>query len=379
MLSTYSDCLFLAFHRLTMAHKKHKNRKISRIPSRQVKNQPPGTVIYTGKKTTLNAALDIIDYSQDFFRRVQTKELQDAFEFEETSHVTWINVNGLNDTNTIVALSNHFGLHPLIQEDIVAIHQRPKIEEYDEYLFIVFKMLEYSKEGELSTEHFSLVLGKDYVLTFQEAENEMFSELKDRIEQKRGKIRGAGPDFLAFSILDVAVDNYFAAIEFLMNKIDLLEDKLLDQEEDSQIPIEIQTLKREILQVRRAVLPLREVVNRWEKMESPLVAPKTYKYIRDLYDNVIQVSEYIETHRDLIWGLMDMYLTTLNNKMNEVMKVLTIMASIFIPLTFLTGLYGMNFDNMPELHWKYSYYVILGLMVIIVSFLIWYFRKKKWF
>lgn len=362
-----------------MSNNKRKKQKIQKIQPRRAKNQPPGTVTYTGKKIELKTKLEIIDYSKEFYERFQTNELHDALRYEDESHVTWININGLSDTEAIMSLSNHFELHPLIQEDIVAIHQRPKIDEYDDYIFIVFKMLEYNQEGEFSTEHISLVLGKDYVLTFQEAERDVFEELRERIEQGRGRIRSAGSDYLAFSILDAVVDNYFTTIEFLMNKLDILEDKLLDQEEDATIPLEIQELKREILKMRRVVYPLREVISRFEKMDSELIVPRTYKYIRDLYDSIVQVNESIETHRDLIWGLMDMYLTTINNKMNEVMKVLTIMASIFIPLTFLTGIYGMNFDNMPELHWRYSYYAVLGLMVVIISFLIWYFKRKKWF
>lgn len=361
------------------SNRKSKNPKRQKIQPRRAKNLSPGTVSYTGKKTELETQLDIIDYSKEDFQRFQTKSLVEAFKFEDETHVTWINVNGLSDTESIVTLGNYFELHPLIQEDIVRTQQRPKIDEYDNYIFIVFKMLEYDKDGNLFTEHVSLVLGKDYVLTFQEAESDVFDEIRERLEQGRGRIRNAGADYLTFSILDAVVDNYFSVIEFLMNKIDLLEDKLFDQEEDDNIPVEIQELKREILKIRRAVFPLREVINRLEKIENPLIESRTRKYVRDLYDHVIQVSESVESHRDLIWSLMDMYLTTLNNKMNEVMKVLTIMASIFIPLTFLTGIYGMNFDNMPELHYKYSYYIVLGLMVVIISFLIWYFKKKKWF
>jgi magnesium transporter len=238
-------------------------------------------------------------------------------------------------------------------------------------------MLHYDNE-QLTNEHISMVMGKDYVLTFQEAEGDVFSDLRERLEHGKGRIRGAGSDYLMFAILDAVVDNYFTVVEFLSNKVELLEDKLFDNKEDPNITEEIQELKKEILKIRKAVVPLREVINRLEKIESPLIEGRTNKYIRDLYDHIIQVNESVEIYREMIWGLMDMYMTTISNKMNEVMKVLTIMASIFIPLTFLAGIYGMNFDNMPELHYKYSYFYLLGVMVLVFLGMIWYFKRKKW-
>ena len=284
----------------------------------------------------------------------------------------------MGNTNDIVTLGNHFELHPLIQEDIVTTHQRPKIDEYDDYLFIVFKMLHYNESERLINEHVSMVMGKDYVLTFQEAEGDVFGDLRERLEHGKGRIRGAAADYLMFTILDAVVDNYFTVIEFLSNKIEILEDKLFDDKEDENITQEIQDMKKEILKIRRAVLPLREVVNRLEKIETPLIEERTNKYISDLYDHIIQVNESVEIYRDMIWGLMDMYMTTISNKMNEVMKVLTIMASIFIPLTFMAGIYGMNFDYMPELHLKYGYFYLWGAMILVFFGLLWYFKRKKW-
>src|SRR5690606_23657448 len=286
--------------------------------------------------------------------------------------------NGLGNTDDIVALGNHFELHPLIQEDIVTTHQRPKIDEYDDFLFIVFKMLHYNDDERLINEHVSMVLGKDYVLTFQEAEGDVFGDLRERLEHGKGRIRGAAADYLMFAILDAVVDNYFTVIEFLSNKIEILEDRLFDDKENGQTIQEIQDLKKEILKIRRAVMPLREVVNRLEKIENPLIRPRTHKYISDLYDHIIQVNESVEIYREMIWGLMDMYMTTISNKMNEVMKVLTIMASIFIPLTFLARIYGMNFDYIPELHLRYGYFYLWGVMILVFFGLLWYFKRKKW-
>lgn len=361
-----------------MAARKRKKPQTTKIQPKRAKNLAPGTVAYIGKKTTTVTELDIIDYSEERFDRFETNNIHDAFKYEDSTNITWINVNGLSNADDIVTLGNHFDLHPLIQEDIVSTNQRPKIDEYEEYLFIVFKMLHYDEAEQLTTEHVSMVMGKDYVLTFQEAEGDVFNDLRERLEHGKGRIRGAGADYLMFAILDAIVDNYFMVIEFLSNKVEILEDKLFDDKEDPNIAEEIQDLKKEILKIRKAVLPLREVVNRLEKIESSLIEERTNKYIRDLYDHIIQVNESVEIYREMIWSLMDMYMTTISNKMNEVMKVLTIMASIFIPLTFMAGIYGMNFDHMPELHFRYGYYYLWGVMILVFLGMIWYFKRKKW-
>ncbi|HLW31764.1 MAG TPA: magnesium/cobalt transporter CorA [Aequorivita sp.] len=360
-----------------MAGKGKRNPTEKKQP-RKARNLSPGTVKYIGRKTATVTTLDIIDYSKEHYERFESQDIKDAFKYEDASHITWINVNGLNNVEDIVTLGNHFDLHPLIQEDIVTTHQRPKIEEYEGYLFLVFKMLHYNKKEHLVKEHVSMVMGKDYVLTFQEAEGDVFNDLRERLEHAKGRIRGSGADYLMFAILDAVVDNYFEVAEFLSHKIELLEDRLFDDKEES-IPKEIQELKKEVLRIRKAILPLREVINRLEKIENPLIEERTNKYIRDLYDHIIQVNESMETYREMIWGLMDMYMTTISNKMNEVMKVLTIMASIFIPLTFLAGIYGMNFDNMPELHLKHGYFYLLGIMAVVIIGMVWYFKRKRWF
>lgn len=361
-----------------MSAKRKRKVPVTKIEPRRARNLSPGTVAYIGKKSTTKTKLDIIDFSKEEFERFETHNIEEVFKYEDSPRVTWINVNGLNNTEDIITLGNHFELHPLIQEDIVTTNQRPKIDEYEEYLFIVFKMLHYDENEQLTNEHVSMVMGKDYVVTFQESEGDVFGEVRDRIEHAKGRIRGSGSDYLMFSILDAVVDNYFTVVEFLSNKLELLEDKLFDSKDDQDIPQEILELKKEILKIRRAVVPLREVVNRLEKIETTLIEQRTNKYIRDLYDHIIQVNESVEIYREMIGGLMDMYMTTISNKMNEVMKVLTIMASIFIPLTFLAGIYGMNFDNMPELHYKYSYFYLLGIMLLVIVGMVWYFKRKKW-
>ncbi|WP_034258351.1 magnesium/cobalt transporter CorA [Altibacter lentus] len=361
-----------------MAAKRKRKIRIPKVKPRKVQNSVPGTVTYTGKKRALVTKLEIIDYSRDHYDRIDTSDVEIAFKFKGTNHVTWINVNGLNNTEEIERLGNYYNLHPLIQEDIVTTNQRPKIDEYEDYLFIVFKMLHYTDDGEFVNEHVSMVVGRDYVVTFQEADGDVFDGVRDRLENGKGRIRNAGADYLMFALLDAVVDNYFSVIEYLSGKIEELEDLLFEAKIEDDITQDIQDLKKEILRIRRAVVPLREVINRLEKTDTHLIEDRTQNYIRDLYDHIIQVSESVDIYREMIWGLMDMYMTTISNKMNEVMKVLTIMASIFIPLTFMAGIYGMNFEHMPELHFKYGYYYLWAAMILVFIGMLYYFKRKKW-
>tara|TARA_R100000935_G_scaffold39248_1_gene60729 strand:+ start:1744 stop:2826 length:1083 start_codon:yes stop_codon:yes gene_type:complete len=354
-------------------------RHLQRRPkSTNALNKAPGTVAYVGRKDSAETKLEVIDYNKDNYDRQLLEKVEDAFNFENEEKITWINIDGLSNTNEIEKLGKHFDLHPLIIEDIVNTNQRPKIDEYQDYLFIVAKMLYHKENGILENEHISIVIGKDYVLTFQEADGDVFDEIRERFTNPKGRLRNNGPDYLVFALLDSIIDNYFIVIEEISDKIENLEEQLFTTQPSDDITFEIQELKRTVLRIRRAVFPLREVISRLEKIDSTLIEEKTINYIRDLYDHIIQVSENIEIYREMTWGLMDMYMTTISNKMNEVMKVLTIMASIFIPLTFMAGIYGMNFDNMPELHYKYGYYYLWGAMILVFLGMIYYFKRKKW-
>jgi magnesium transporter len=266
----------------------------------------------------------------------------------------------------------------LVLEDIVNTTQRPKIDEYENYIFIVLKMLYYNKDENIVIEQVSFVLGENYVLTFQESEGDVFGSIRDRLRLNRGRIREMKSDYLLYALIDAVVDNYFTIIETLGNKIEDLETDLFTGTVREDINIEVQQLKREILKVRRAIFPLREIINRIEKGDYPFIFKRTITYFRDIYDHLVQVTENLDIYREMIWSLMDMYMTTISNKMNEVMKLLTIIATIFIPLTFIAGIYGMNFENIPELHYKYSYYILWGIMIMIFLGMIYYFKKKKW-
>ena len=356
-----------------------RHRHLQRRPkSTNALNKAPGTVAYVGRKESAEIKIEVIDYNKVNYDRFIFDNVEASFNFENEENITWINVDGLSNTAEIEKLGKYYKLHPLIIEDIVNTNQRPKIDEYQDYLFIVAKMLYHKENGTLEHEHISIVIGKDYVLTFQEADGDVFNGVRERLTNSKGRLRNYGSDYLVFALLDSIIDNYFIVIEEISDKIETLEEQLFTTQPNDDITFEIQELKRTVLRIRRAVFPLREVISRLEKIDSTLIQEKTLNYIRDLYDHIIQVSENIEIYREMTWGLMDMYMTTISNKMNEVMKVLTIMASIFIPLTFMAGIYGMNFDNMPELHYENSYYILWGAMILVFLGMIYYFKRKKW-
>ncbi len=347
--------------------------------SYKASNLPPGTMAYKGKKTATVTDIDIINYSIDRHKSFSSNDVRDAFNFQGNDHVTWININGLNKIEDIEQVGLHYNIHPLTLEDIVNTSQRPKLEEFDTYMFIVFKMLFIKNDEDIHYEHMSLIIGEDYVLTFQEADGDVFDDLRDRLNTAKGRIRSQGSDYLMYTILDAVVDNYFTVIEAFGDRVEDMESSLFQGHNvNDTTPGEIQKLKREILKIRRSIYPLREVINRLEKADCAFIQEKTNSYLRDLYDHIIQVNESVDLYREMIWSLMDMYMTIISNKMNEIMKVLTIIATIFIPLTFIAGIYGMNFTNMPELHTKNGYFILLGAMLILFIIMLIYFRRKRW-
>jgi magnesium transporter len=288
-------------------------------------------------------------------------------------------VDGIHEAETIEKMGQMFSLHPLLLEDIMNTDQRPKMESYDDYLFIVLKTLFYDeKEKSTITEQISIVLGANYVLSFQERESNVFYPVTERLKNSKGKIKKMGADYLVYSLIDVIIDNYFIILEKLGERVDDLEVQLVTSPKTETLK-SIQSLKREMIFLRRSVWPLREVISSMERGESTLIQSSTYVYLRDIYDHTIQAIDTIETYRDMLSGMLDIYLSSVSNKLNEVMKVLTVIATIFIPLTFIVGVYGMNFEHMPELKWRWGYPSIWLLMISIGVFMAFYFRKKKWF
>jgi len=276
-------------------------------------------------------------------------------------------------------IANHFGIHSLVMEDILNTGQRPKMDDMDDYVYVVLKMLNYNEEDdEIDAEQISIILGQNFVISFQEKERDVFEPIRERIRKNKGRIRKKGADYLAYTLLDSVVDIYFTILEKIGERIEFLEEELVENP-STQTLQEIHGLKREMIFLRKSIWPLREVISGLERGESSLIKETTVIYLRDVYDHTIQVIDTVETFRDMLSGILDVYLSSISNKMNEVMKVLTIIATIFIPLTFLAGVYGMNFRYMPELEWRWGYFTALFLMAVIGIGMVIYVRKKKWF
>ncbi len=338
----------------------------------------PGSAVFIGSRKAESVNISIFDYNETACTERTTKKIEDCFPFKDTPTVTWLNIDGLHETHAIEAAGKEYDLHPLVVEDILNTHQRPKIEIYDNYIFVSLKMLSGVNDSHMvESEQVSLILGKNFVFSFQEKEGDVLDSLRVRIREGKGRIRKMGPDYLLYAILDIIIDHYFLILEKIGDKVEAFEEDLM-KEPKSDTLHEIYTLKREILFLRKSVWPLREAVSTLEKCESDLINDRTSPYLRDLYDHIIQVIDAVETTRDLLSGMLDLYLSSVSNKMNEVMKVLTIIATIFIPLTFIAGIYGMNFEFMPELKWRYAYFAVWVIMVVLGLGMVKFFRKRKW-
>ncbi len=340
--------------------------------------QPPGTLAHVGERREEEARVSLIDYDAD---RVEERFLEDpaeSFTYRDRDTVTWINVDGLHRVEVIRTLGNHYGLHPLVLEDILNTVQRPKVEDYEDHLFIIIRMLSYDAvQNDIVDEQVSLVVGPHYVLSFQEREGDVFDGVRERIRTGKGRIRRTGADYLAYALLDAVVDEYFPILESLGERMEALEQELISEPTVATLH-GIYDLKRDLLALRKSVWPLREVTNRLERGESSLIKPETTVFLRDVYDHTIQVIDTVEVHRELVSGMLETYLSSLSNRMNEVMKVLTIIATIFIPLSFIAGLYGMNFVNIPELQIPWGYYMALGIMAGVALVMVAYFIRRKW-
>jgi magnesium transporter len=340
---------------------------------------PPGTPVFVGERKAEATKITILDYDESRFEEKVVKEVEECFTCKETQTVSWINVDGLHDVAAVERLAEKFDIHPLTLEDIVNTQQRPKMEEYENYLYFVLKMIQYDDDSrEIQAEQLSLVLGKNYVISFQEKEGDIFEAIRQRIRGGKGRIRKMGPDYLAYALIDAVVDHYFAILEKSGEVIEELEENVVADPRPATIH-DIHRLKRDMIHLRRSVWPLREVISALERGESHLIQKSTRVYLRDVYDHTIQVIDTVETYRDMISGMHDTYLSSISNRMNEVMKVLTIIATIFIPLTFIAGVYGMNFQHMPELGWRWAYFAVWGIMAAVAAGMVVYFKRKKWF
>jgi magnesium transporter len=340
---------------------------------------PPGTLIHIGVQRAEAPKITVIDYDEAVFQEKELKTVEECFSYKDKPTTTWINIDGLHQKDVLEKLSDCFGLHPLVMEDIMNTDQRPKMEDYTDYLYIVLKMLYYNdEENRITTEQVSLIIAPHTVISFQEGlEGDVFGPLRERLRNDKGRIRKMGADYLAYSLIDAIVDSYFTIVEKLGERIELLEEELIS-DPDTKTLHEIHYLKREMIFLRKAVWPLRELINMLMRGESPLIHESMKIYFRDVYDHTIQVIDTVETLRDMVTGMLDIYLSSVSNRLNAVMKVLTIIATIFIPLTFIVGVYGMNFRYMPELEWRYGYPLIWFIMIAIGVTMLIFFKKRNW-
>lgn len=339
---------------------------------------PPGTIVHVGNKPTGPAKLSVIHYDEQSFVEYETADLSACLDSLQQPGVTWLNVAGLHDPELIEALGQSLGLHPLVLEDIANTSQRPKMEDYEGYFFIVLKMLEYDQDKKgVVVEQVSLMLGEHILVSFQEDESDVFDPVRTRLRNGAGRLRKFGADYLAYGLIDAIVDNYFVILEMIGDEIERIEEQISEHPERRPLPA-IYRLKREMIALRRAVWPLREMIAALQHSESPLIRPGTVIYLRDVYDHTIQIMDTIESMRDLLSGMLDVYLSVLSNHMNEIVKVLTIFSTIFIPLTFLAGVYGMNFRHFPELGWRSGYLLFWLVSGSIALVMLLYFRRKRW-
>lgn len=339
----------------------------------------PGTLIYTGEKPAEKIKISVINYNETALVEKEVKNIEDCFSLINTSTNTWINIEGINDIRMIEKLGSTFGIHPLVLEDILNTDQRPKMNEYDNYLFIVLRMLTFnSEERMVNSEQVSLIFGRNFLISLQEKNGDIFDGVRERIRNSKGKIRKLGTDYLAYALIDSVVDGYFNILEKIGELVEDIEDELITEPKPENLHT-IHQLRREMILLRKSVWPLREVINLMEKEGISLIKKTTYIFLRDLYEHTIQIIDTIESYRDMVSGMLDTYLSSVSNRMNEVMKVLTIIATIFIPLTFIAGVWGMNFQHMPELKWPWIYpYGFWALMILIGGMMVFYFKRKHW-
>ncbi len=356
-------------------------RVVGRLLRRAVQKPgaPPGLLVHTGPRTVEEVRLRLIEYDADTLEERELEHVSRAFPTRDGPSVGWLNVDGLHETVALAELRDHFGLHVLVMEDVVTVGQRPKMEEYDGSIYLVLPMLSFDEESlTVRNEQLSLVLGKSWVLTFQEREGDVFEPVRERLRTAYGRIRTRGADYLAFALMDAVVDRYYLVLEQLGDVAEVLDAEVMS-DPTPDVLHRINHLKRELLLLRRSVWPLREALNSFVRTESDLVVESTQVFGRNLYDHAVQIIDTVETLRDLVSGMTDLYLSSVGQKTNEVMKVLTIMASIFIPLTFMAGIYGMNFQHMPELGVPWAYPALWGAMLLVAASMLIYFWRKKWF
>lgn len=339
---------------------------------------PPGTVVTAGGEGRAPIAITQVLYDAAGYVEREVHGVEDTFPAPGEKRTLWVNVDGVHEATVLERYGKGFGLHPLLIEDIAHTEQRPKLEAYGDHLFLDLNVF-HLEEGtdEIHTEQISLVVGERWLLSFNERPQSWARPLRERLRTDKAHCRQGGPDFLAYSIIDAIVDDYYVVLERIGDRIEDLEQELMAAPGPKTLHA-VYALKREVIGLRKSVWPLRELIGGLQR-ERDLVHEGTQVYLRDLYDHAVQVLDTVETYRDILSGMLDIYLSSVSNRMNEVMKVLTVIATIFIPLTFVAGIYGMNFEFMPELRWRYGYLFFWGVIAAMGAGMLAYFRRKHWF
>lgn len=339
---------------------------------------PPGSLIFVGEQKTDTVDLTVSNYDEVRFEEKQAATIEDCLSYRDLPSTTWIHVCGLHRPDFIETLGKSYNIHHLFLEDILNTAQRPKMDDLEDGLFIVMKAFTLNAgDDTTAAEQISFILGKNYVISLQEGNTDIFEPVRNRLRSAKGRIRGLGPDYLLYALMDTVVDHYFSVLEVLGERIEVLEDELLTDHARETLP-RMHILRRELLSLKKMAWPLREVIGAMLRSETGLIRQATRFYVRDLYDHIIQVVDSLENYRELASALLEIYLSSASNRMNEVMKVLTIIATIFIPITFIAGVYGMNFEYMPELKWRWGYVLVWGVMIVMIVVMLSYFKKKKW-
>lgn len=351
------------------------------IPSSRRKKKvglPPGTLIYTGDKVKEETKIKVTDYTADRFNSEEFKEIQIDLTKIEKPFIKWIDIYGLTQIKVIEEIGRQFNLHPLVLEDILSPNQTPKLEDFGNYIFAVLQKLSWNQEKEdFDYEQISLILGENYVISFQERDTNLFNPIYERIHVPKGKVRVMGADYLFYVLIDIIIDDYFIVIEKVGENIENIEDILIKNPEPATLQ-NIYRLKRSSIELRKSIWPIREVINKLQREQSNLIGDELHIYLRDIYDHIFRISDLLENYRDIIFGMLDMYLSSVSNRMNDIMKVLTIISTIFIPISFLAGFYGMNFHYMPELSKPMAYPILIMIMASIALVMLYFFKRKKW-
>lgn len=337
----------------------------------------PGSLVYVGnKKSSAEVQIELIEYNESYSEKRKIKDISECQNALTNNYISWVNIDGTHSVDLIQSVGETFKIHPLIMEDILNTTQRPKIEINDDYIYVTLKMVFYDNEKETFTkEQLSIIFLKNLIVTIQEIPGDVFDNIRERVLMNKGRVRKMGADYLLYSLIDAIVDEYFKIVDRLEIELESIEENINSHNDTVQ---EIHWLKKELLYVKRAVFPVREILTSIMKDDHPFINDKTSIYFRDIYDHCIQIHESVEIIRDVVSGLIEIQLSSTSNKMNEVMKYLAVFTSTFIPLTFITSIYGMNFEFMPELKWQYGYFYVLGLLFFTGMSLLWLFKKNKW-